>query len=472
MAMRKFLCGLTILLAFFDFKSQTILCNRWDLGINLGTMISGRNESIRSNYLVSNYELHGRYMFNHFKGIRGNIGYQELLYSNSSSATRGIRFSIGPALNLIKIEQQKRFGLVGFAGAGYAANWNWEIYNQAALIGAIRTGSVDEVLHFLIGINPKIKITENVVFNAELQLMTNFFQQQGSDFYDNDNIPYNNPNIGTYASLTGGFSISFGKHRKHIDWSNDCFIQTKPNPVSQNSTDTVEYMVITNDGSMLKGTLGKVDESNVCVNDATLGLTCIPKYKVTQIVRLQDDDQDGIINTFDQEPNSPAGGVVDANGKTVAFANDRDMDGVLDSLDACPELFGTTNGCPAMDSAQLAAKNIELLQLGINDILFAKGSPWLNPIYYPILNNLVAFMQKNDKIVILVTGYTDLSGPNEVNNNLSKARAHVVADYLTKQGIHANQFEIMFKGSSQVKYSGRTEETDAANRRVSFSIKP
>ncbi len=60
-----------------------------------------------------------------------------------------------------------------------------------------------------------------------------------------------------------------------------------------------------------------------------------------------DTDKDGIVNSKDKCPNSPAEAKVDANGCPL----DTDNDGVLDYLDKCPDLAGLfiSNGCPDKD---------------------------------------------------------------------------------------------------------------------------
>ena len=61
-----------------------------------------------------------------------------------------------------------------------------------------------------------------------------------------------------------------------------------------------------------------------------------------------DSDNDGVIDSLDNCPNTPAGTSVDANGCTI-LENDTDNDGVFDSLDLCPDTAtGTTvdaTGC-------------------------------------------------------------------------------------------------------------------------------
>ncbi|MEP2238998.1 MAG: thrombospondin type 3 repeat-containing protein, partial [Maribacter sp.] len=67
------------------------------------------------------------------------------------------------------------------------------------------------------------------------------------------------------------------------------------------------------------------------------------------VTAVGDDDNDGIINTNDNCPNTPAGDTVDENGCTVITIPDSDNDGVANADDDCPNTpTGDTvdeNGC-------------------------------------------------------------------------------------------------------------------------------
>ncbi len=66
------------------------------------------------------------------------------------------------------------------------------------------------------------------------------------------------------------------------------------------------------------------------------------KLKSTTKKAFKDSDGDGIIDRFDQEPNTEKGAFVYANGVTI----DSDKDGIPDHKDKCPLVFGKNkNGC-------------------------------------------------------------------------------------------------------------------------------
>ena len=151
--------------------------------------------------------------------------------------------------------------------------------------------------------------------------------------------------------------------------------------------------------------------------------------------KLGDDDKDGVINAVDQEVNSPLGNKVDITGKTIIETPPTDLN-----------------------------------SFGIADIMFVKGSFYINPIYYRIMDRVVSYMAANPTKKISVSGHTDIDGSDEINNKISEVRVNNVVNYLIKKGADKNRLEITFKGKKQVKYPGNTSEVDAANRRVQFTI--
>lgn len=66
----------------------------------------------------------------------------------------------------------------------------------------------------------------------------------------------------------------------------------------------------------------------------------------------KDTDKDGVSDSKDKCPDTPAGVAVDKNGCPV----DKDKDGVADYLDSCPDVAGSSslNGCPDKDNDGIA----------------------------------------------------------------------------------------------------------------------
>jgi outer membrane protein OmpA-like peptidoglycan-associated protein len=212
------------------------------------------------------------------------------------------------------------------------------------------------------------------------------------------------------------------------------------------------------------------------LNQADLNrIAALEKQAKEAAAKLGDDDKDGVINAVDQEANTPAGNMVDVTGKSVSpsqapdlMSIDTDGDGFVDGKDECPTVKGNVKGCPEEHTPEKDAKT--LIDYGIYDIMFVKGSYYINPSYLPILDKVVSYMAANPNQKMAISGHADADGGDEVNNKLSEARVNAVVDYLTKKGADKSRLVITYKGKKETKYAGNTLEVDAANRRVQFAI--
>lgn len=385
--------------------SQYTQGNKLSLGINTGSLIPWSRIAYQNKYSpISSIALDSRYMFNHDKGLRFNAGYNVFSFKGGVPSTHGVQFTLGPAFNLLALEKQKRFGLVASAALGYFANWNRDIYDQASFVVRPKKGSVDEGIQGMIGISPQFKLTNRINIHLEVQVLANFLQQQGFDFYDNDNSPYNNRYWSSYGNVSAGLTVYLGKCKEHVDWSNQCI--TKPTPTTPVKKDTVPQVV---------------------------SVTPDPKTTETSTV----------------EPSTTNPNTVE---EIVNPVETTDQNEISDSVTKIDESESITNESIA------------------NDILFPLNSSRLNLSYSAQLNALVSELTKHPEKNLTITGHSDLSGTDAINNELSKQRAAVVYQYLIQRGVNKTQLTTEYKGSKELKYIGRSEQIDAANRRVSFSF--
>jgi OOP family OmpA-OmpF porin len=122
------------------------------------------------------------------------------------------------------------------------------------------------------------------------------------------------------------------------------------------------------------------------------------------------------------------------------------------------------------DTIILQVPDTTLADLGIYEVLYANSSSWLNPVYYPMLDKLISYMNNNPALKIEVVGHADAVGEFDLNNKLSEQRAASVMNYLISNDVTRERLVMSFKGKSETKYQGETLEMNAANRRVSFTI--
>ena len=213
-----------------------------------------------------------------------------------------------------------------------------------------------------------------------------------------------------------------------------------------------------------------------------------------------DRDLDGILDKVDACPDTA--GVPSQDPKLHGCPPpDRDKDGVLDSVDACPDDPGAANddpqknGCPDRDKDQIidkvdacpdqpgppdpdAKKNgcpaarIEGKEIKIiEQVKFATASAKLLPESDSILQAVLAIMKDHPEITKLsVEGHTDNKGARALNVTLSKNRAASVVKWLTGHGVAASRLSSEGFGPDRPLASNDTDQGRQDNRRVEFHI--
>lgn len=107
----------------------------------------------------------------------------------------------------------------------------------------------------------------------------------------------------------------------------------------------------------------------------------------------------------------------------------------------------------------------------INNLFFEFGKYELLPESFPELDRLAAFMLKETKYKVLISGHTDDIGTDALNMQLSKQRANAVVNYLISKGVPKNRLQAKGYGKTQPVRPNDTEEDRSQNRRVEFQLK-
>ncbi len=171
-----------------------------------------------------------------------------------------------------------------------------------------------------------------------------------------------------------------------------------------------------------------------------------------------DSDGDGVTDDKDQCPNTPAGAAVDAKGCEL----DDDGDGVVNRLDECPN---TTAG------VQVDIKGCEIkAEIRLEGVNFETNSDRLLAGAEAILNDAAATLNKNPTIEVEVAGHTDSDGAADYNEGLSSRRAQTVRDYLAAKGVAADRMTVRGYGEAQPIADNSTAAGKAQNRRVVLRI--
>ncbi|MCZ2477691.1 OmpA family protein [Aquirufa antheringensis] len=106
----------------------------------------------------------------------------------------------------------------------------------------------------------------------------------------------------------------------------------------------------------------------------------------------------------------------------------------------------------------------------INNLFFDLGKATLKPESEPELKRILQVMNENKNLVIEISGHTDNTGSDEINNKLSLERANAVKENLLKGGIDQARIKTKGYGKSKPKADNATEEGRQINRRVEIEI--
>lgn len=233
--------------------------------------------------------------------------------------------------------------------------------------------------------------------------------------------------------------------------------------------------------------------------DGAMGQIADTKKTVDELKgMMDDDDNDGVPNRLDKEPNTPADCPVDVRGKQL----DSDEDGVPDCLDkekfSPPGYPVDPNGVaqvPAVATKaqldDLANKMLSKDDPRVKDLLSGTGSKganlgdwWLpmihfdldkykiKPQFYEELHHVASVMQKFPNVKVVAKGHTDNRNTNQYNMVLSWNRANEAINYLvTKYGIPRERFVLNYDGEEkEMVVKPGNEPGHYMNRRVEFHV--
>ena len=103
-------------------------------------------------------------------------------------------------------------------------------------------------------------------------------------------------------------------------------------------------------------------------------------------------------------------------------------------------------------------------------LIFEVGRAVINPKSYTSLDETVAMMKENTKVVIQLEGHTDNIGNAEKNMELSRDRVEAVKKYLTSKGVSKDRVKTKAFGGTQPLSTEGTEQAKALNRRVEMRV--
>lgn len=107
-----------------------------------------------------------------------------------------------------------------------------------------------------------------------------------------------------------------------------------------------------------------------------------------------------------------------------------------------------------------------------SDITFAVDQDTIKPAFYQTLNSVALVLQRYRQTIVDVYGYTDSTGSDDHNLDLSQRRALSVANYLNAQGVDSRRFAVTGYGEANPIASNASSAGRAQNRRVEIQLSP
>lgn len=137
---------------------------------------------------------------------------------------------------------------------------------------------------------------------------------------------------------------------------------------------------------------------------------------------------------------------------------DSDGDGVPDTIDRCPNT-------PAGARVDQYGCSCDFTM----SLTFEFGSATLSAADKAMLDEIIPTLRELTFVRGTIEGHTDSVGPLAYNQQLSERRAQAAKDYLVANGVPAQEFQVVGFGPSKPIASNDTAEGRAANRRVVLS---
>ncbi|QHS10137.1 OmpA family protein [Sinimarinibacterium sp. NLF-5-8] len=172
-----------------------------------------------------------------------------------------------------------------------------------------------------------------------------------------------------------------------------------------------------------------------------------------------DSDRDGVIDSLDECPDTPFGAVVDGRGCPMSAV-------ALPMPEESPCFGGfDVQGQACADHGVDSGAGVVL-----ENVTFENSDAILTGEARRALDQMADSLKAQPSVRIEIGGHTDNVGNESFNHILSQERAESVRQYLISRGIDSGRLVAMGYGQFRPIASNRTEAGRAQNRRVEFRI--
>ena len=361
-----------------------------------------------------------RYMINEKFGFKLNLGYANVEEGDNvvPFQTQYYHGTLQGVVNLGSLfkfrDWTQSFNLLGHGGAGIARMTTDE--------DAFLSDETDYMSVFTVGLTPQVKLGKSIALVGDLSIYGNVNQ----DFtWDGNTETVNRGFDGMLVNASIGLNIYLGNKEKHADW-----------------VDNSEETELRKKLDSVQNRLAKLETD------------------------LQDEDQDGVPNYLDREPNSMNGVAVDSKGVAV----DQNNNGIPDEIESSLDERYTSKEEFKEGGANNSIGIKKLLNDGYVNVYFQFNSDKPETYSFEAINYLVKYMHENPNANADLVGYADEVGNAEYNRQLSERRAKRVYDIIIASGIDKSRLSYRGEG---IDNSVDKDSSDARQlvRRVTFKLK-
>ncbi len=308
-------------------------------------------------------------------------------------------------------------------------------------------------------------------------------------------------------NVNGSFTVSVGISRKINDRFN-IGLEHKVLTVDNDYLDGIKYRTNVDQTNNLDighytrlilafnvGNKKKKVEPLYWLNPLDFAFNDMAELKKRPKLDLTDSDEDGVLDMFDEEPETPANCPVDVKGRAL----DSDGDGIIDCKDDEPySPFGydvDEKGVAQIPDDVKPLNKDEVTKI-VENTVTAQGPrcctpKWflpmihfdldkycIKPEFYPHLQHIATVMKQNPDLCVTALGNTDSRNSNDYNRVLSYNRAKAAIDYLTSNyNIPRSRFKLMYGGEESPMAKNaenlrgkKKEYAEYINRRVEFRV--
>ncbi len=124
----------------------------------------------------------------------------------------------------------------------------------------------------------------------------------------------------------------------------------------------------------------------------------------------------------------------------------------------------------AVNEAEVTILNDTVKVLFPEHLLFQKNSAEINEATSPLMQRFAKALNQYNKTSILINGYTDITGGEEINGKLSQNRADSARSLLKTFAVDQGRMYTWGLGASNPIAENNTESGRRKNRRVEFII--